>query len=332
MPVTRRGLLRATGIAGAALLVGGRAGAGPRARGPWLDWLADNRERVAAVVDPGAGPALVHRPHAPQPLAAAITPLHLAAHELSGATGPVPAADWDRHHLGLDDGAHASALADLGITSTDGATADDPHHPVDLDDLASALVRRGDSAAADLLLHRLGEPALRAAAVRLGWPDAPVAGALDHRVRLVLGRDAPGHLTDPRVRLEVLGRLPQTPSTYEGLRPWARTTWHGTADGLGRAHRALATDPALPRCRAWLGAGREAPEGVLGVGLAGGALPGVLAAGGHARFADGRTGVVAVLLAEVPRERHAAAREFEDLVLGALLDGALLADLRAALA
>ncbi|MCP2093117.1 Tat (twin-arginine translocation) pathway signal sequence [Actinosynnema pretiosum] len=330
--MTRRGLLRATGAAGAALLLGRPAEAESRAGSTWLDWLADNRERVAAVVDPGAGPALVHRPHAPQPLAAAITPLHLAAHELSGATGTVPAADWDRHHLGQDGGAHASALADLGITATDGTHADDPHHPVDLDDLASALVRRGDDAAADLLLHRLGEPALRAAAVRLGWPDAPVASALDHRVRLVLDRDAPDYLTDPGVRLEVLGRLPQAPTGYEGLRPWARTTWRGAADGLSRAHRALATDPALPRCRAWLGAGREAPEGVLGVGLAGGALPGVLAAGGHARFADGRVGVVAVLLAEVPQERHAAAREFEDLVLGALLDGALLADLRAALA
>ncbi|GGP41612.1 serine hydrolase [Saccharothrix coeruleofusca] len=337
MPITRRRLLTACGAAGASLLLpAAPALAAPRGAAPddWLGWFRAHPRDVAVVLDDGRGGRVAHRPHEPQPLASAVKVVHLAGYELAGLDPEerVRVGDWERYYLPLDGGAHPAALAELGIPATNGMTADDPNHEVRLDDLVAAMIRHSDNAAADYLRHRLGEAPLRAAAARCGWPDAPAPWILGDMLRLVLGRpvSVERYVRDPQLQLEVIGRFPDIPATYQGQVPWARTTWRGTAAGLHKTHRAIAGG-RFPRARAHLEAGRQLPDGVAGIGLKGGSLAGVLTLGCAVRWADGRVGSAAVLVQEVDEERFAAVGELFDLVLRALLEQAALREFQVVL-
>ncbi|GAA3459062.1 serine hydrolase [Saccharothrix longispora] len=330
MLLTRRHLLCAWGAAGAATLLPATTTAQARTQADdWLAWFRANRRHVAAVVDDGRGGRVAHRPHEPQPLASAVEVVHLAGYSAALRAGlvradePVRVGDWEQYYLGLDGGAHPASLRALGIRSTNGVTADDPDHLVTLDDLVASMTRFSDNAATDFLRYRLGEGLLRAAAARHDWPTAPVPEILGEVLAFILGRrvDVRRYLEDPRLQLEVLGKFPDLPATYDGRRPWARTTWAGTAAGLNRAHRSLTSDEVA---RTHLERGRPTPPGVVGVGFKGGSLAGILTVGTTVRWADGRVGSAAVLVREVDEQRFATSGELVSLVRQTLLDPAAL--------
>ncbi|MFE2756315.1 serine hydrolase [Actinosynnema sp. NPDC059335] len=339
MLLTRRDLLRTCGVAGAATLAPTATAAATAGPDDWFGWLRAHRRQVAAVLDDGRGGRVAHRPDERQPLASAVAVVHLGAYARAveaGAARPeerVGVGEWERYHLDVGGGAHQASLRALGIRSTNGVVADDPHHAVTLDDLVAAAVRHGDHAAADFLRHRLGEQALRETAAR--WPTLPVPEVLGEVLRLVLGRrvDVRRYLDDPRLQLEVIGRLPDVPRSPEGRRPWAGGTWTGTAAGLNRAHRALT---AVPLARAHLeradaDLGHPLPPGVAGVGFAGGSLPGVVAVGFGVRWDDGSVGSAAVLVEEVDEPWAGRAGELAELVRRALLEPVVLREFRASL-
>ncbi|PSL56482.1 hypothetical protein B0I31_103231 [Saccharothrix carnea] len=278
----------------------------PVAAGPddWLGWLRAHRRHVAAVLDDGRGGGVSWRPHERQPLGAAGTVFHLGAYAKAVERGlvrrdeKVRVGEWERYCLG-DDAAHQAALRALGITSTNGVKADDPRRFVTMDQVVAVMVE-GDRAAADLV------------GVRVGGRPAFLVDAL----RLVLGRsvDVERYLKDPRLQLEVLGRLPDVPRGYEGRRPWARGTWAGTAAEVNRAHRALAGVPSV----------REH------VGRAFAVLPGIVTVGLCVREA-GRVGSAAVLIREVDEPWFARAGELARLVRLALVEPAVLRDFQVSL-
>ncbi len=338
MLLTRRHLLSACGVAGGALLLPiPPATADPDpALQDWPTWLPANRRHVAAVVDDGNGGRITHRPHDRQPLASAVKVVHLAGYGLAVQRGdvrpdePVRVGDWERYYLGLDGDAHPQALKTLDIKSTNGFTADNPNATVTLHDLAAVMIRHSDNAAADYLRDRLGEDTLRLAAIRAGWPDAPVPSILENWLRLILGRavDPKQYLTDPKLQLEVIGHLPDVPPTYDEQRPFARTTWQGTAAGL---HRLLRAADRFPHTLDHLERGRDVPDGVAGIGFKGGSLPGVLTVGFRVRWQDGRVGTAAVLVKEVDETRFQTAGDLVALVRSALLDPVVLREFQVSL-
>ncbi|MFD0202807.1 MULTISPECIES: hypothetical protein [Saccharothrix] len=267
----------------------------------WLGWLRANRRNVAAVLDDGRGGRVSWRPHEPQPLGAAGTVFHLGAYAKAVEGGlvrrdeKVRVGEWERYCLG-DGEAHQAALRALGIASTNGVKADDPRRFVTLDQVVAVMVE-GDRAAADLV------------SVRVGGRPAFLVDAL----RLVLGRsvDVERYLRDPRLQLEVLGRLPDVPRGYEGRRPWARGTWAGTAAQVNRA-------------LAGVGSVREH------VGQACAVLPGIVTVVLGVREA-GRVGSAAVLIREVDESWFARAGELARLVRLALVEPAVLRDFQVSL-
>jgi len=354
--LSRRQVLTATGVAGAALLVsGGNAAAEPDRPG-WLGWFAANRDHVAVVIDDGRGGRVAHRPHQEQVLASAIKVTHVAGYALAVEQGrclpgdQVRVGDWEAYHLGLDGGAHQKSLQDLGIPFGNGYTADDPDHLVTLDDLARAAVLRSDNEAADFLRDHVGDAVMRAAAVRCGWPRADFRSILGEMLLLILPERAPADgspaalrkrtgdqlavqaRTDSRQQLEIIGRFPHAPSTYQGQLPWARQTWRGSAAGLTRAHRSIA-EGRFPVARthlerAYAGA---LPKGAKGVGFKGGSLPGALTTAFSVRWDDGRIGTAVILTEEVDEPRFGTAGELADLALDALVNPATLRDIERSL-
>jgi hypothetical protein len=338
--------LATCGVAGAAALLpvlpaGAEPGAEPRpdldAPDDWQTWLRANPQHVAMVLDDGRGGRVSHRAHDRQPLASAVKVVHLAAYAKAVEAGlarpddKVRVREWEQYYLGLDGGAHQASLRHLDIPFSNGVTADDPNRHVTLDDLATVMIRFSDNAAADFLRHRLGDGLIHATAAR--WPVSQVPEILAEVLHLVLGRrvDPQRYLRDPQLQLEVIGKFPDVPKTYEGQRPWARGTWSGTAAGLNRAHRALT---AVPIARGHLelaqldqghlGLGHQLPPDVVGVGFKGGSLPGIVTVGLGVRWADGRVGSAAVLTKEVDEQRFGTSGDLVASVLKALLEPAVL--------
>ncbi|MFT7837344.1 serine hydrolase [Saccharothrix sp. BKS2] len=338
MLLTRRHLLCACGVAGASALLPTAPARAQARPDDWLSWFRAHRRHVAVAVDDGRGGRVAHRAFEPQPLASAVKVVHLAGYAKAVATGAanpddrVRVGDWEQYYLGLDGGAHQASLRALGIPSSNGVTADDPQHRVTLDDLVTSMIRYSDNAATDLLRYRLGERVLRSAAARHGWPGAPVPELLGDVLRLVLGRpvSVERYLRDPQLQLEVIGRFPDLPATYEGQRPWARTTWAGTAAGLRRAHRSL-SDVDLARGYLEQALGGDLPPGVAGIGFKGGSLPGIVTVGMSVRWEDGRVGSAAVLTEEVDEQEFARAADLVHLVRRALLEPGVLREFQAAL-
>jgi hypothetical protein len=333
--------LATCGVAGAAALLpvlpaGAEPGAEPRpdldAPDDWQTWFRANPQHVAMVLDDGRGGRVSHRAHDRQPLASAVKVVHLAAYAKAVESGLVRPDDkvrvreWEQYYLGLYGGAHQASLRHLDLPFSNGVTADDPNRFVTLDDLVAVMIRFSDNAAADFLRQRLGDALIHATAAR--WPVLRVPEILAEVLHLVLGRrvDPQRYLRDPQLQLEVIGRFPDVPKTYEGQRPWAGGTWSGTAAGLNRAHRALT---AVPIARGHLehgypGIGYELPPGVAGVGFKGGSLPGIVTVGFGVRWADGRVGSAAVLAKEVDEQRFGTSGDLVASVLKALLEPAVL--------
>lgn len=316
MLLTRRHLFRACGVAGVAtLLPAAGANAAPD---DWLGWLRANRRHVAVVLDDGRGGRIAHRSHERQPLASAVKVAHVVAYAKGVERGlvrpdeKVRVGDWEQYYLGLDGGAHQAALRALDIPFSNGVTADDPRRFVRLDELVAVMVRHRDNAAADFVRQRVGEGPVRDTGL-----EAPEI--LAEWLHLVLGRrvDVRDYLRDPRLRLEVLGKFPDVPKSYQAQRAWARGTWTGTAAAVDRAHRAAAS---APLARGHLERGNPVPPGVVGVGVKGGSLPGIVTVGCSVRWEDGRVGSAAVLTREVDEAWHARSDELARLVRTALVE------------
>lgn len=267
---------------------------------------ASPRKQIAFVLDDGRGGRFSHRPHALLPLTSAVRVVHLAAYGRAVAEGlispgqRVPVHEWERYSTGP----HSASLRHLGIKSTNGVVADDPHATVTLDDLAAVMTLFDDHAAADHLRALLGEPYLKAVAARLGWPDAPTPSFLAEWLQLTLGRpvDPAQYLTDPRLQLEAIGRSPTAPTSR---RPLA----HGTAADLHRLLRNL--DPAAVRHL-------EGPQDSdVVVGELVDSMAGAITVAVRVRWADGRLGTGVALAQEWSGDLPA-------LVRSALLDPAAL--------
>ncbi|WP_158840497.1 serine hydrolase [Saccharothrix deserti] len=327
MLLTRRRLFLTCGAAGAAALLPAAPATATAQPDDWLAWFRANRQHVAVALDDGRGGRVSHRAHERQPLASAVKVVHLAAYAKAVETGvvrpdeKVRVGEWEQYYLGLDGGAHQASLRSLGIPFSNGVTADDPRRFVTLDDLAAVMIRYSDNAATDFLRYRLGEGLINATAAR--WPTLQVPEILAEVLHFVLGRrvSVRQYLRDPRLQLEVIGKFPDIPTTYEGQRPWARGTWSGTAAALNRAHRAM-TD--VPVARTHLEHGHALPPGVAGIGFKGGSLPGIITVGFSVRWADGRVGSAAVLTKEVDEQRFGTAAELVELTRNALLEPAVL--------
>ncbi|MEU4764562.1 serine hydrolase [Actinosynnema sp. NPDC023794] len=332
MPLTRRHLFRACGVAGAAtLLPAAGANAAPD---DWLGWFRANRQHVAVALDDGRGGRIAHRAHERQPLASAVKVVHLAAYAKGVERGlvrpdeKVRVGDWEQYYLGLDGGAHQAALRALDIPFSNGVTADDPRRFVRLDELVGVMIRHSDNAATDFVRYRVGEGLIRATAAQ--WPKLEVPEILAEWLRFVLGRrvGVQQYLRDPRLRLEVLGKFPDVPKTYEAQRAWARSTWTGTAAAVERAHRESAS---VPLARGHLESGNPVGPGVVGVGFKGGSLPGIVTVGFSVRWEDGRVGSAAVLTREVDEAWHGRSGELVRLVRTALVEPDVLREFQVSL-
>ncbi|WP_216208490.1 serine hydrolase [Amycolatopsis aidingensis] len=347
--LTRRRLLTTTAFAGSAALllpagVGAAAPAAPGTGTPqgWLDWLAAHRDSVGLMLDDGTGGRVRHRPHAEQLLASTIKVVHLAAyatavgHGLLDPRERIRIGDWELHHPYVGDGgAHLQVLRSLGIETNELGHAADPDQRIELDTLVAAMIDFSDNAAADYLRVRLGDRALRAAARAGGWyrPDlrslqgevlllilpeyAPPAGAPALLRRMAGDRLAHWFRVDPGFRERVLRAIPDMPRTPAEQWPSTRLHAHGSAAELFRMHHALAAgrfhpESALPIVRRHLerALAGSVPSGGLGIGFKGGSLPRALTMGMSLRWADGRTGALALLLTDVAQEHFADSPAF----------------------
>jgi hypothetical protein len=159
------------------------AGAQPLSTpGDVLDYLVQHRKDVTLVSFSADEPdaALLVNADQPMTLASTIKVVVLAAYAREVAAGRLdPDADlaireWERFYLpGTDGGAHAVALAALGIPADQEGFARDPEAAISWDRIAQAMIRSSDNAATDLLLIRLGDGAVRATLVEAGLARHP---------------------------------------------------------------------------------------------------------------------------------------------------------------
>ena len=334
MPLSRRTLLgtaAALAVLPAAPACAAVSAAEPDLATPqgWLDWISAHRDRLALALHDTAGPRLAHRAATAQPLASAVKVTHLAAYATAVAEGSldprekVRVGDWERYYVPSDGGAHAQALADFGIPAdASGLYAADPERTVTLEQLATAMITRSDSAVPDLLRDRLGIEQVRRAAETGGWPDADIRSLCAEYLFLLLPETAPPPGTPlpqrreagfalerrygsdqpmrNRVRDVVLnGPLPPYPTQEE----WASGTAAASPAQLAAMHASIAEGRFLPPragdiARELLERSRRGnlPDGVAGIGYKGGSLPGVLTAGLTVRRTDGGVASGALLV------------------------------------
>ena len=179
-----------------------------------LDYLVQHRKDVALVsfsVGPdgppdSADPVLSVNADQPMALASTIKIVVLAAYAREVAAGrldpqaELPVREWERFYLpGTDGGAHAASLAALGIPTDSDGFATDPEAPVSWDRIAQAMIRSSDNAAADLLLSRLGDGAVRATLVEAGLSRHPQPLSI-LGLFLSWGNHDQGPLTSARVK------------------------------------------------------------------------------------------------------------------------------------
>jgi hypothetical protein len=287
----------------------------------WIARLAAEPAATGLVVDDGRGHVLTHQATTPFPLASAAKVVHLAAYGAAVAGGrirgnePVALADWERWFVsGADAGAHARAVARLGVPAGGTAT---------VDQLVSAMVQESDNAAADWLRARLGDDALRAAASSAGWQDVDLPSFSGAVARLARPEQVPAGTVgrpelaaldaaagrriadDPAFRDEVVRRYTAAatgPGFADTAVRWAATTAAGTPTQLLGTYRAIATGAVAgadvaARFLTWQGA-QPSLGGTLG--FKSGSYPGVLTFGSFVRRDDRSVGYAVVLARELP--------------------------------
>jgi beta-lactamase class A len=147
--------------------------------------LEDGARLGAVVVEAGAE-RLALDPDGRYPLASVRKVVTLGGYALAAASGvcdptePVPLADIDRWYWpGTDGGAHERARAWWAATGT---PADTQPSAVPLRAVALAMIRFSDNAAADYLLHRIGDEPITSFVERMDLraqdPIRPVLGEL----------------------------------------------------------------------------------------------------------------------------------------------------------
>ncbi len=116
-----------------------------------------------------ADPVLFFNADRPMPLASTFKIVVLAAYAREATAGrldrrqAITLGDWERYYLpGTDDFAHAMALGSLGFPTDEHGFATDPGRTATLDDVAFAMIRFSDNAAAGFLLDLLGNEPLQA--------------------------------------------------------------------------------------------------------------------------------------------------------------------------
>ncbi len=372
--VTRRQLLATAAAATAVTLTAqpAVAASSPDTSTPegWLEWIATHRHDVGLALVDGHGGCLVHRDRAAQPLASAIKVIHLVGYARAVARGQldphqqVRIGDWEAHYLAArhvpfptDGGAHAQALADLGIpTDPDNPYwAADPDERVRLDDLVYAMITYSDNAVPDYLQTLLGRPALRQAAEAGGWSRPDLRSLLGEFLLLILPEYAPREgaplavrdrigqqlarrfLSDADFAAEARRRIPEI-GGYEAQRRWAAGLNAGSARQLMRLHHALASGDYHPREAGDIARdhlerplSQYLPPGVLGIGFKGGSVPGALTVGMSVRRDDGTVGALGLLVRGVDFTDFTHADQLAVLAIQALLDPTWTARLAAAL-
>ncbi|WP_166442201.1 serine hydrolase [Nakamurella flava] len=325
----------------------------------WTGYLAAHPDQVAVTIDDGRGNGLRHRGGDAQPAASAAKIVHLAAYARAVDAGTIDpeqlitVGEWERWYLpGLDGGAHPAALAELGVALDGrGLAAADPSTPVTLDDLAHAMIRFSDNAAADLLRDRLGDATLQSVVESVGGElpsgSAPVVelpSFLGAQIALLdsSGTSADGaadlaaaqrYATDEAERRRVQA-LPVPPIGTQLT--WADGTPTASVDTLSAVAAdlvAAADDPGRTGARLarthleW----PPVPDGAVGLGAKGGSLPGVLTEVFVLRRDDGTVGRAALMVRGMDAQDWSTAVgsfAHQELLLDALQNPDTLAALR----
>ena len=319
-----------------------------------LTWIEDHPRRAGLAVYAGEAPLLASADRR-FPLGSTRKVLILGAYARAAAAGRLDPAERVRvdaierwYWPGTDGDAHPSAVADW---SARGVPADGT---VPLDEVAWAMIRWSDNAAADYLLERVGARAVNRFADRHGMtrqdPIAPVFGeflAWTATSPSRWARRSPGARADVAATLarvtppgDVANRsLPRiarqrrfaASSTAGTPREWARLMRDLHAGrGLSPAAHAI-----VRRHLEWpLVAFPELGERLTRLGEKGGALPGVTTDAIYAQAPSGAPAAAALFLRDLPRrlERELAVSfVHQELLLRLALDRDFRAAARARL-
>lgn len=317
----------------------------------WLGYLAAHPGDIGLVVNDGRGTIVEYRQDDPAPAASAAKVVHLTAYAraIDGGTldpdEPVRVADWEAWYLpGLDGGAHPQALQALGVPN-DGFRSTDPNATVRWDDMVTAMIRFSDNAAPDLLRERLGDEALLAVATEVGWPGSDLPTYLGSQILMLRPELAPDvslaersatewglakrYAGEPAFAAEIQSLTP--PPLAEQL-ALADATAVATPAALERLHRTVsegasgAAPPGAVRAREQL-EWNPPPEGTLGLGIKGGALPGVITEGLTIRRTDGSTASAVLMVRGMPEAAWTAALQsfaHQELLAAAMQDRTVL--------
>lgn len=294
-----------------------------------LDWMAAHRDHVGLAVLADGSPVVALNDAAMFPLASVMKVVTLVTYADAVADGvlrtdqPVPLATIDRWYLpGTDGGAHQSALADWTDRNVVRSGA------VPLAEVAWAMTRWSDNAAADELLRRVGGPAATERTARRygmaaqqpvrptygdmvawltepdGWAARPPAGrvarsqSLAHSVPQARARELalPDVATQRRLAATWVAGAPGE---------WARLMTGVARGDLLRPAAAAAVKAALE----WpILASPENASTFARYGTKGGSLPGVATDASYVQVHGGPTVAVALFLRDLPEDVDAALR------------------------
>lgn len=307
----------------------------------WIGYLARHSGDYGLDITTLDGQVITHHPNEPLPTASAIKLLHLAAFANAVATNTLRADDsvsvaqWEQWYFPLDGNAHRDALRYLGIPEVNGVAVDRDSR-VTYRQLADVMIRFSDSAAPDLLRHRVGDPALRSLmrTYELG-DDLPsllglYLGLVDPAIRTAAQRDSAAYRyrTDPSYAAAMVARIATMPRTPHITND---STITASPRSLSRLMAAIADGrlgPGATIARSILEYQGAQPDGGT-LGFKGGSLPGILTEVFEYRLPDGRSAVGTFMVRNLSandqsRDNFAHQR----LLLGALTDPSIAARLR----
>lgn len=307
----------------------------------WLSYFAQHLDDVSLVVEDDDGDRVEHRGEEVHPAASSIKVVHLLAYARAvhdGELDPreeVGVEEWEQYYYPADGGAHAAALERLEIAAVDHgngvALAEDRDASVTVEELATAMIRESDNAAADYLRHTLGDQAIAAAAEDAGMSQTTVTSLLG----TVLGAGHPDlagedpddvadrYLADEAWATEM---LQTAEGDYAAQAEYLAA--HGpqfTAADLAEVYSRIVDDSLgevgqiAREHLEWQGA---APSGTV-IGFKGGSFPGMVTGGFEIREEDGTTAIAVLLIenmAEQDYDEAVAHGVWQELIVGATND------------